>query len=58
MFVFFQIVFGSFSFWIGLVCALAVSVTATVMSWSSNEKRFRNLVKREMDKGEREEVIE
>ena len=48
LFLFFQIIFGSIAFWSGLLAAFVISVVAAVTSWTRNERKFKELVKREM----------
>lgn len=51
LFLFFQTVFGSPGFWIGLLVGFLISAVATVITWSFNEKKFKKIIRREMDKG-------
>ena len=56
LFLFFQVVFGSPSFWIALSLAFLISATATVLTWSFNEKKFKAIIRREMDRGIEKEI--
>ncbi|MBC7827940.1 MAG: hypothetical protein H7122_09350 [Chitinophagaceae bacterium] len=51
LFLFFQIVFGSISFWMALLTAFLISSLATVLTWSSNEKKFKKIIRREIEEG-------
>jgi hypothetical protein len=51
LFLFFRFVFGSYTFWIALSAGLIVSCIATIFTWSSNEKKFKQIIRREMDEG-------
>lgn len=48
LFLFFQVIFGSFTFWIALFTAILLSSIATTISWASNEKKFRKIIRREI----------
>jgi MFS family permease len=52
LFLFFHVVFGSHSFWVAFLIAFLISGVATIFSWSSNEKKFKTIIRREMEKGE------
>lgn len=56
-FLFLQTIFGSASFWIGLMASLLISSVATLLSWSSNEKKFKKIIRREMEKGIESEML-
>ena len=56
LFLFFQAIFGSFGFWIGLSVGFGISVIATIVTWSLNEKKFKKIIRREMDKGIEKEI--
>lgn len=51
LFLFFQGIFGSPGFWIGLSVGFLISAVATMITWSFNEKKFKKIIRREMDKG-------
>ena len=51
LFLFFQAVFGSAAFWIGLTAAFLISSVATITTWSLNEKKFKKIIRREVDNG-------
>jgi hypothetical protein len=51
LFLFLQAIFGSLSFWIALASSLLISSIATILTWSANEKKFKKIVRREIDKG-------
>lgn len=51
LFLFLQAIFGSLSFWIALALSLLISSVATVLTWSANEKKFKKIVRREIEKG-------
>ncbi len=51
LFLFFQAIFGSLIFWIGLSLGLLISAIATIFTWSLNEKKFKALIRREMNEG-------
>jgi Fe2+ transport system protein B len=48
LFLFFQVVFGSLSFWVALLTAFLISSVATVYTWGYNEKRFKKIIRREI----------
>lgn len=48
LFLFFRVVFGSATFWIALSGGVVLSSVATILTWSSNEKKFRQIIRREM----------
>jgi hypothetical protein len=52
LFLFFRVVFGSFTFWVALSAGFVFSCVATIITWSSNEKKFKLIIRREMDNGE------
>lgn len=56
LFLFLQAIFGSLSFWIVLSSSFLISGVATILTWSANEKKFKKIVRREMDKGIESEV--
>lgn len=59
LFLFFQAVFGSAGFWIALAVAFSISAAATVATWSFNEKKFKKIIRREVDSGiEKEDGME
>ena len=49
LFLFLQVVFGSLTFWMGFLASLAIAVISTLASWSANEKKFRKLIRREIE---------
>jgi len=51
LFLFFQVIFGSLSFWVALFAGFLISFIATVLTWSSNEKKFKKIIRREIDNG-------
>jgi hypothetical protein len=51
LFLFLQAIFGSLSFWIALASSLLISSVATVLTWSANEKKFKKIIHREIEKG-------
>ena len=57
LFLFLQTIFGTLGFWIALAVALIISSVATILTWSSNERKFRKIVRREMDKGMENEIL-
>jgi VIT1/CCC1 family predicted Fe2+/Mn2+ transporter len=57
LFLFFQVIFGTLSFWIALSVAFLISSVATILTWSSNEKKFKRIVRREMEKGIENEIL-
>ncbi|MGZ5246579.1 MAG: hypothetical protein ACXWV5_05980 [Flavitalea sp.] len=48
MVIFYRIIFGSKPFWIMLACAFVFSLTASILTWAGNEKKFRKIIRREM----------
>ena len=48
LFLFFRDVFGSATFWVALSGGVVLSSIATILTWSSNEKKFRQIIRREM----------
>lgn len=48
LFLFLQVIFGSFTFWIAFSTAFLISFIATITTWSSNEKEFKKIIRREM----------
>ena len=51
LFLFFQVIFGSYSFWVALFVAFLISSTATMFTWASNEKKFKAIIHREVNEG-------
>lgn len=51
LFLFLQAIFGSLSFWVAFVLSFLISSVATTLTWSANERKFKKIVKREVDKG-------
>ena len=56
LFIFFQIIFGSIWVWLALVASLLISTVATITSWSLNEKKFRQIIRREMNDGVKKDL--
>jgi O-antigen/teichoic acid export membrane protein len=56
LFLFLQAIFGSLIFWIGLSVGFLVSAIATIFTWSLNEKKFKTLIRREMNEGMENDV--
>ena len=51
LFLVLQAIFGSLSFWVAFALSFLISSVATVLTWSANERKFKKIVKREVDKG-------
>jgi predicted tellurium resistance membrane protein TerC len=49
LFLFFKQILRSFTFWVALSGGLVISCIATIMTWSSNEKKYKRIIRREMD---------
>ena len=47
LFLFFRVLFGSFTFWVALFSGLLISSIATIATWSYNEKKFKEILQRE-----------
>ena len=45
---FFQIVFGSFPFWIVVLSGFIISFGSSWISWNRNEQRLQDIIKREI----------
>jgi Na+-driven multidrug efflux pump len=56
LFLFFQIIFGSIWVWLAIVGSILISAAATITSWSKNEKKFRQIIRREMDDGVKKDI--
>ena len=52
--IFLRITFGSLFFWIVFIGGLSISTALSLYSWYSNEKRLRELIRREVKEGKRE----
>lgn len=48
LFLFFKTFFGSLTFWVALSSAFILSCVATVVTWTFNEKKFKQIIRREM----------
>jgi len=49
LFLFFRVLFGSITFWVALFAALLISSLSTALTWAHNEKKFKNIIRREME---------
>lgn len=56
LFLFFQVIFGNLGFWIALLTGLMISSVATILTWSSNEKKFKKIIRREMGEEAEKEI--
>jgi high-affinity Fe2+/Pb2+ permease len=46
---FFQVVFGTFPFWIVVLSGFLISLVSSWATWNRNEQKLRNIINREVD---------
>ena len=51
LYLFFQIVLGSSFLWFVFTSGFVLSAALTLFSWRNGEKKFRRIIKREIDNG-------
>ncbi|HSB91611.1 MAG TPA: hypothetical protein VLC28_00780 [Flavitalea sp.] len=46
---FFQVVFGTFPFWIVVLSGFMISLVASWLTWHRNEQKLQQIIRREVD---------